>query len=284
MVSNARQFHDVFATLVHFISLWFFIEAFQKFASPAVTALFVMQSVSFLFHASYVYLYFFSSAFYQSLLQPQNKIKWVEYGISATAGAVAIIYSNETPSIQFLIALILMSTFQQYLGSVIDRRLQFYQPPTTESPNFFLIYILILFASALQIAEFLIVSFAGSPPFTLFLSYVIGWSLFGIHCGIHAAVLSQLSVRTNQNVPNNFSYLFLRYSNRDWVESIYSCLGWGAKITVFATEYVYLKNDRSGSDELDHVAISVGVLSLVGLLITFMLPPNEAANINTSFL
>ena len=148
---------------------------------------------------------------------------------------------------------------------------------------YFLNYLLILVASALQVGEFLIVSFAGDPPFTVFLSYVVGWSLFGVHCSLHAAVTA-LVYEAPQTTDGCTSYLTTRYANRDWVESIYSCLGWGAKITVFATEYIYLKNGRESSDELDQVAISVGTLSLVGLLITFMLPPYEHNIANDVFM
>ena len=104
MKFNARQFHDGFATLVHFISLWFFIDAFQSFPSPAVVALLVMQAVSFTFHASYIYFYYYATDSLQILIQPQNRLKWLEYGVSATAGSVAIIYSSKSPLVGFLVA------------------------------------------------------------------------------------------------------------------------------------------------------------------------------------
>ena len=126
-----------------------------------------MQSVSFLFHLFYVYTYKTNPDFIlASRVLPQNKLKWLEYGISATAGAVAVIYANTSPSDGYLAGLIIMSALQQYCGSIIDSKLQDAQ--NGDPPNFLYVSLLITFASCLQVAEFLIVSYIGSPPFAVF--------------------------------------------------------------------------------------------------------------------
>jgi len=204
---------------------------------------------------------------------PQNKLKWLEYGISATAGAVAVIYANDSPSAGYLAGLIIMSALQQYCGSIIDRKLQNAQ--NGEPPNFLYVSLLITFASCLQVAEFVIVSYVGSPPFAVFVSYVIGWSLFGVHCVIHANVISQLELASDQQNFGRVSRFFLnRYGDRNWVEAVYSCLGWAAKLAVFSTEYVYLKDDKKETAELNSVAIGFGTFALVATALTVVAKPD----------
>ena len=252
-----------------------------------------MQTVSFLFHLLYVLMYYKrnntdneeTSALLQ-LVFPQNKLKWLEYGISATAGAVAVIYANGSPSAGYLAGLIIMSALQQYCGSIIDSALQKAQDPEIMfTPNFLRVSLLITFASCLQVAEFVIVSYVGSPPFAVFISYVIGWSLFGVHCVIHASVTSQLALSDNADIGRVSGFFLVRYGNRDWVEAVYSCLGWAAKIAVFSTEYVYLKNDREESNELHNVAVGFGTYALISTLLTVLEPPgNLSDNSILSFL
>ena len=117
---KVRALHDVFALGLHFGTLFLFIKGFQDFPSPALTALFVMQLVSFLFHGVYGILYI--AADYGILLDavpvllPQNKLKWLEYAITATAGAVAVLYASQEPNQVLLGVLVAMSASQQYLG------------------------------------------------------------------------------------------------------------------------------------------------------------------------
>ena len=106
----------------------------------------------------------------------------------------------------------------------------------------------------------------------MFLCYVIGWSLFGVHCILHASVTAQGLLDQNTAM-SSIDFIINRYNNRDWVESVYSCLGWAAKISVFITEYSYLQNDREGSTHIDNIALGVGLSSLTVVFITFALKP-----------
>lgn len=268
-----RQVHDTVATIAHFTSLFFIGYGLLKFYSVALIGLLVMQLVSFLFHLFYVYTYQINpNLLLANKVLPQNKLKWLEYGISATAGAVAVIYANDSPGGGYLAGLIFMSALQQYCGSIIDSKL--YGAQNGEAPNFLYISLLITFASCLQVAEFIIVSYVGSPPFSVFLSYVIGWSLFGVHCVIHASVISQLELASDQQNFGPVSRFFLnRYGDRNWVESVYSCLGWAAKIAVFSTEYVYLKSNKLETAELHNVATGFGTVALVATLLTVVAKP-----------
>lgn len=286
-----RQAHDSFAGGAHLASICFLIYGTQEFYSTALLGLLLMQTVSFAFHLFYIIMYYKRNGNEEmsrllSLLFPQNKLKWLEYGISATAGAVAVIYANGSPSAGYLALLIIMSALQQYCGSIIDSSLQKAQDPDSVfTPNFLRVSLLITFASCLQVAEFVIVSYVGSPPFAVFISYVVGWSLFGVHCVIHASVTSQLALSGSAEIGTVSSFFLVRYGNRDWVEAVYSCLGWAAKIAVFSTEYVYLKNDREESDELHNVAIGFGTFALIATLLTTLEPPgNLTDNSMTSFL
>ena len=279
-----RKAHDSFAMGAHFVSLGFIINGLVKFPSVAMWGLFAMQSVSFLFHCFYVSLYLTrnerQTEFPYGLVFPQNQLKWREYGLSATAGAFAVIYANASPSAGYLALLIIMSLVQQYCGAVIDKFLQDVLDGKKPNANFLFNSLLITFASFLQIGEFIIVSLIGNPPFAVFISYVVGWSFFGIHCVIHASVVEQITIRnrdTGQQGTRTQSliteFFIRRYSNRNWVEAVYSCLGWAAKIAVFSTEYLYLKHDRTDTDELNDVAIGFGTFALFTTFLTVSLPP-----------
>ena len=195
---------------------------------------------------------------------------------------MAVIYANGSPTPGYIVALVCMSALQQFLGSIIDSFLQ----RTVESINaqeatgsFLWVTLLITLASCLQVGEFVIVSYAGSPPFEVFVSYVVGWSLFGVHCIIQANVVSQLaldaaSVSGTGRVRSSIVQFFLtRYRDRNWVEAVYSCLGWAAKLAVFSTEYVYLKENREESDELTEVAVGFGVFALLVTGLTVSVRP-----------
>ena len=141
-------------------------------------------------------------------------MKWLEYGISATAGAVAVIYANTSPSDGYLAGLIIMSALQQYCGSIIDSKLQDAQ--NGDPPNFSLRvsfdYFRVL-SSGCGISHRVIHRVA---PFAVFISYVIGWSLFGVHCVIHASVISQLELASDEQSFGAVSRFFLnRYGDRD---------------------------------------------------------------------
>ncbi len=254
---NGRQFHDGFAALAAFISLGFCIDGLIHHYSVAMLALTFMQATTYCFHVFYLYNYIFYD------FTGINRYKWYEYGISATAGAVAVIYSSEDPATNIVILLIVMSTVQQGLGYLIDDGIE-------HRPVLFYVNLEVILASLLQVIEFFLVGIYGNPPTALFSVYVIGWSFFGIFCSLHVAVIQSIQ---NGGSSSTISFFRDRYRDREWVESIYSVLGWTAKISVFTAEYVYLTEESR--DLLDDATVTVGLFSLFAIMLTFVMKRSE---------
>ena len=69
-----------------------------------------------------------------------------------------------------------------------------------------------------------------------------------------------------------------------WVEAVYSCLGWAAKLAVFSTEYVYLKDNKIETAELNSVAIGFGTFALVATALTVVSKPSAPKRITQFFV
>ena len=231
-----RKFHDTFALVVHSLSLVWMATLVDNVGGDKAGAFFAlafMQSVTIFFHAIYVGRY---SSYG---LDSPNYLKWGEYGISATAGAAAVLLSAGLAGDQFwapaselwhwLVPLVILSTVQQTWGYLIDRNIE---TKTQQLQT----QLLIVAASVFQLAEFVIVQVAGKPPLPLMVVYTVGWSFFGFHCALHAAY----------RFSGSDGLAGKRYNNRAWVEAIYSCLGWSAKLGVVITELQYLTGGKDG--------------------------------------
>lgn len=185
-----------------------------------------MQGVAIAFHVYYC------AFLYRSVQAGANRLKWAEYGLSATLGTLAVATSGAA-STAAIAALIAAGTTQQLIGSVIDRNVD--QRP----------WKLWWAAAALQALEFAIIGTTRPDP-RLFAAYLVGWSLFGVHCGLHIALCDRPP-----------------YSNREWVEAVYSCLGWSAKLAVVLTEVAVL----DGGD-VDTVLATVLIAMAIALAAT----------------
>lgn len=240
-VSN-RQANDVFALALHVATLGIiatYSDPFQTAYTPAV-ALTVMQGTATLFHVAYL-VFHRRGILRVPFDNVQNQFKWIEFAISATAGTVAVL-CVESVEYELVIPLAAGAVFQQLLGLNLDpqgeddpnKLLQpiervVVSPRMTAADWWWKIYLQYIAACIVQLVEFYWVIDRGGP-LILKVTYIIAWSSFGIHAGLRLAALRKVG--------------WQRYANPQWVETVYSCLGWTAKIAVFSVEWAHLNGVR----------------------------------------
>ena len=155
----------------------------------------------------------------------------------------------------WLTLLVAAGVFQQSLGLKIDTAI-------AENRDYTERVVWISIASILQLGEFVLVGWVGKPPSALLAVYTVGWALFGVHCTFHSAF-------TGPNTEKLTGFA-VRYRSRRWVEAIYSCLGWAAKIGVVATELEHLLYNQY-TNVVGLVSLGVMLISL-GLTAWFAHP------------
>ena len=183
-------------------------------------------------------------------------MKWTEYAVSATLGAL-IIYVSGNPSSQAWPALLLifLSTVQQQLGYILDRDssdlVKFSGNRTVCKWQTVAQFV---FAWGIQLAEFLVVAYEGAPKVSLFVVYVLLWSSFGVLCGIRLWHLTKYTVETAQ-----------RYwaANRWGSELAYTTLGWSAKGAIVITALPYVYSNSATSDAISAVLVGLTVIASI---------------------
>lgn len=98
----------------------------------------------------------------------------------------------------------------------------------------------------------------GGPPLGVGLPYTVMWSLFGVHAGFR--LMAQLD-----RFPSALAGVKEAYLDVDWVEAMYACLSWTAKLYVFWTSFAYAYDgsvERPGrrTFEFDRTAGANGLL------------------------
>ena len=228
-----RAFHDGFAVDVHLITVFVMVYYSAPFETHPVSAaaLAVMQGSSVIFHLFYVLRHVLGYLGYTGAFDNvHNQYKWFEFAISATAGTVAVL-SVEHVDLSVVVPISCAAVLQQLGGMLLD-----YQPPKglkqeiltwvrRPGDSFYPIIVPFIGAWILQATEFYFAIDRGGPT-TLKITYIVFWSTFGVHCGLALYAFEK---------PN-----WPRYNSPVWVETMYSCLGWTAKIAVFAVEWAYL--------------------------------------------
>ena len=185
---DMRYWADFSAILVH-LSLVIAIPVTNSgdhWGSAPGVILISMQLLTIFFHVQYILLFMESKWSLRFLRlhdqesffsQETNKVKWLEYSVSATMGTLALYLSSDAeynPDVVFL--LISLAISEQTVGFMLDE-------DYSETP---IRLQLIQWASAFlgQIAEFTVVGRAvyasADPNFAGFWSYVVCWSLFGM--------------------------------------------------------------------------------------------------------
>lgn len=237
---SLRAVHDFIALFTHVITVAVIIihnDPLKNYPVPA-TALVIMQLSALCFHFGFVMWHVLG---YYNIVEPfdkiQNQFKWIEYAVSATAGTIAVL-SVESVDLGVIIPISCAAVFQQLGGMLLD-----YQKPnglrqpllkwtrTGSEDSVYPIIVPFVGAWILQSTEFYFAIERGGPTI-LKVTYVLFWSLFGIHCG-----LALYGFQRNK---------WVRYNDPAWVETVYSCLGWTSKLAVFAVEWAYLNGENEG--------------------------------------
>ena len=234
---SARFANDAVALGVHLGTVAIMAVYSTPFETNRVPAygLAVMQGTAIVFHIFYVVCHIAGYGS-DSFNDVQNQFKWFEYAVSATAGTVAVL-SAEYVDYEVVIPLAAAAVLQQLLGTALDPQdgqdpARLRQPvwPRTVDGNvragdwWYSYYLPFVAACILQGTEFYYVIDRGGPT-TLKLTYIIAWSSFGIHAWLRLQAL-----RWSRGGA---------YQNARWVEAVYSCLGWVAKVAVFAVEWAH---------------------------------------------
>lgn len=270
-----RRSHDSVAALLHIITVVLMFQDYgviEDHMTPGV-ALLVMQITAALFHVFYVLLYVFAD-----FDHTQNQYKWIEYAISATAGTIAVLSVNQVDT-NIIAPLAVVAVLQQAAGlgldplkasyrynrKVLARKEEAYGalidescldrgkprtfielvppngirqplgPVLTEGAPSWSALVTFLAAAFGQMTEFgFVVAATVDAPVGLPIAYILGWGSFGVHSAFRQLVLRGAITQHAIKV---------RYDDLDWVEAIYSALGWIAKLGVLGPEWLYLRGE-----------------------------------------
>jgi hypothetical protein len=185
-----------------------------------------------------------------------NQIKWVEYGFTAVAGALAIMVRGKTTPtyemIYWIVGLSVASGVQQLVcGNIVDansgKRVKLLGlVDRTVTPRDQMLAFGV--ASVLQVAEFIGVYVAadkGDGRFeSIYFLYVAWWASFGF-----------------------LAFAFLNSDDRCRKERWYSRLGWIAKSAVVIVSIVDVTSSRD--DDVKWASIATSAVGVVALLMLF---------------
>lgn len=158
---------DFVAAFVHTVTAVIIGIVAGKGAGSAVSIVIAVEVIAALFHMAYVYK--------NHSVQPRNQFKWVEYGITASMGAVAVAYTGENNFGGGWVALVvIMGSLQQLCGAVIEK----YIPRKEDLVRKWVVAGAFLAAVTLQIAEAVVVKRA-EPPEIVFWPYIVFYASFG---------------------------------------------------------------------------------------------------------
>ena len=211
-----RRFHDRLAVVMHGGTLLLYFSlggtCFGRAGTMSSSFLIAMEVAAVMFHVYYAVMYHVGSGMQGKV----NRAKWIEYGISATLGTVGVLTSPGSSGVSnAVIAFVAIAgCAQQFAGWQIDL--------PTGAAHASVLWPTFWSAALLQVGEFTLIVLTGAPT-ALSIVYVVMWSLFGVHAGIRLWVLSLGSPDTDRG----------RWGDTDWTESVYSCLSWVAKLSVF---------------------------------------------------
>lgn len=199
---------DFVAAFVHTVTAVIIGIIAGKGAGSAVSIVIAVEVIAALFHMAYVYKNNNNS----NSVQPRNQFKWVEYGITASMGAVAVAYTGENNFGGGWVALVvIMGSLQQLCGAVIEK----YIPRKTDLVQKWVVAGAFLAAVALQIAEAVVVKRA-EPPEIVFWPYIVFYASFG--------AVAAIEVWWADAMPND--------PGEEAIEMAYTALGTVTKVIV----------------------------------------------------
>ncbi len=236
-IQSARFFNDVLALLLHIICVVVLSVLWNQetILKPIALGFFLTQEVvAVIFHCFYLIKYKFSKGLVvlQGIDQGVwwNKYKWIEYGLSATAGTIGTFFAGVEPkspdkeSYALVVVLLALGFAQQQIGYVIDHPTGLaFETESKKDPSITTKFILFCIAFIFQVIENAIVISQHPPNFILPI-YIVMWALFGIHAGFRLVAMYSPAP----------SYFLSPWTRLAWTELVYSYLGWTAKIAVIA--------------------------------------------------
>ena len=163
--------------------------------------------------------------------------KWIEYGISATLGTIAVLLVDRSPRWDWILFVGFVGGAQQTIGLLID---------TKQSLGFKVLRWAFLAGCLIQLGEYIFVGWHTKLDAT-FAVYVVFYSLFGFH-----------AARGLLNKGGD---------PEDFMEEVYSLFGFTAKLTLFWSKYF---------DENQIIISFASTLSLIGTLAVTWLLYNAA--------
>ena len=201
-MSSLRFKFDITATLLHFVTVILAITNGSFVRSFPGACLTLMELVALVFHILYL-------TCYRGTPSVPRKIKWVEYGISATLGTIAVLHTNTKIRYDWIFLFLLIGTGQQLLGLLVDAKYEL---------GFDTLWPAFIAGCSIQLGEYIFVAYAGDNYMnSVYWTYVAFYGLFGVHAFVG----------------------FWRKGSTDYMEEIYSFYGFVAKLAVFYAEYFY---------------------------------------------
>lgn len=158
-----------------------------------------MELVAFVFHVSYV-------TCARGEDGTPRKLKWFEYGISATLGTIAVLHINAPIHYEWIILFFLIGSAQQTIGLLVD-----------DNSDLTGVWWAFVAGCLIQVGEYAFVGIKAGISGPTYWTYVAFYGLFGVH-----ALVGLLPVRPAYG---------------DYMEEIYSLYGFMAKLAVFYAEY-----------------------------------------------
>ncbi len=234
---KVRLGFDVVAALAHILTLSVYLGTDplegRVDVNTSKNLLVSMEAIALTFHLFYIanFLGYIHVIPYAGI----NRAKWVEYGVTATLGSIAVLLSNGPTGSSFetglIVTIAIMGGVQQAQGDLIEQH------------NDVLWY---AFATGalLQIAEFAAVLVVVSAGW-LTIQYIILYSLFGVLC-----LVSVLQSTTQGS-----------FGNVVFVECLYSALGWITKVAIFWTFVA-----KEGATDQEYLP---SVLAIIFLCLSF---------------
>lgn len=238
---SSRQIADSLGLVAHIVLVVVTFTSVDEL-TDSLRLLAAMSIITGLFHILYVGLYNSKTEWLAPFTvteRNRNKLKWVEYAITATIASVAILLSGDAdsrPPWSVVVFIITVAITEQVTGFSWDSIETFGAGPETEAQAALLaggarsnpdadsarraFYTTFL----CQIAEFLVLYEYGSKGLVAYVFYVIGWTLFGIWAWLREPWYARLVGTSIGTDPDRL----------EAYETGYSILSTFAKVSVFA--------------------------------------------------
>lgn len=201
MLCSTRWFFDFVATILHSITVVIGACTPSFIASFSGSCLVAMEVVALIFHVLYI-------TCYRGTPGVPRQIKWVEYGISATLGTIAVLHIDNAIHADWIVFVAFVGNAQQTIGLLIDAQYQL---------GLKILYPAFVSGCCIQLGEYIFVAMNGQVDTPVYWTYVFFYAIFGAHAFVGLTNTARKA--------------------KDYMEEIYSLYGFVAKLAVFYAEY-----------------------------------------------